>query len=86
VKAIYTDGTQSRWSNTQRVTLLAGSGHMLGDVNHDGEVSIEDVSLLIDYLMTDDAAGVCLTCADINGDGEVSIGDVSALIDKLLTL
>ena len=86
VKAIYTDGTQSRWSNTQRVTLLAGSGHMLGDVNHDGEVSIEDVSLLIDYLMTDDEAGVCLTCADINGDGEVSIGDVSALIDKLLTL
>jgi hypothetical protein len=49
-------------------------------------VSIEDVSLLIDYLMTDDEAGVCLTCADINGDGEVSIGDVSALIDKLLTL
>ena len=86
LKAIYTDGTQSRWSNTQRVTLLAGSGHMLGDVNHDGEVSIEDVSLLIDYLMTDDEAGVCLTCADINGDGEVSIGDVSALIDKLLTL
>ena len=86
VKAIYTDGTQSRWSNTQRVTLLAGSGHMLGDVNHYGEVSIEDVSLLIDYLMTDDEAGVCLTCADINGDGEVSIGDVSALIDKLLTL
>ena len=86
VKAIYTDGTQSRWSNTQRVTLLAGSGHMLGDVNHDGEVSIEDVSLLIDYLMTDDEAGVCLTCADINGDGEVSIGDVSALIDKLLML
>ena len=86
VKAIYTDGTQSRWSNTQRVTLLAGSGHMLGDVNHDGEVSIDDVSLLIDYLMTDDEAGVCLTCADINGDGEVSIGDVSALIDKLLTL
>ena len=58
---------------------------MRGDVDGDGEVSISDVSALIDYLLTGDASSINLGNADVDLDGEVSISDVSALIDYLLT-
>ncbi len=59
------------------------SGSMRGDVNGDNEVTIADVSALIDGLLGD-GWDVCDPVADVNADGEVSIGDVSALIDYLL--
>jgi len=84
VKAIYTDGTESAWSNIETVVLgeYSGHGYNLGDVNHDGTVSIADVTVLIDYLLG--GQSVCEICADINGDAVVSIADVTALIDMLL--
>ena len=84
VKALYADGTQSAWSKSQSVTLF-GSGHTWqpGDVNHDGEVNISDVTDLIDYLLKP-SADVCTICADVDGDGEVNISDVTELIDMLL--
>lgn len=85
VKALFADGTESPWSNIEQVTLFEnGHGFALGDVDHDGEVAINDVSRLIDMLMGNDA-GCCSICADIDEDGEVSIADVSLLIDMLLT-
>lgn len=56
-----------------------------GDVNHDGKLSIADVTLLINYLLTDDPSNVCLICCDVNGDNKIAIGDVTALINLLLT-
>ena len=56
-----------------------------GDVNGDNDVTIADVSALIDYLLTGDPTGVNLAAANCNGDSDVSIADVSALIDYLLT-
>ena len=56
-----------------------------GDVNGDGEVSIDDVTALIDYLLTGVATGVNLNGADCDQSGDVSIDDVTALIDYLLT-
>lgn len=85
VKALFADGTESPWSNIEQVTLFEnGHGFALGDVDHDGEVAINDVSLLIDQLL-DNGSGCCPICADIDEDGEVSIADVSQLIDMLLT-
>ena len=85
VKALYIDGTESEWSNKQEVTLFQnGHGYELGDVNHDGVVSIDDVTALIDYLLgsNDDC---CIICADLDLSGGVSIDDVTALIDRLLS-
>jgi hypothetical protein len=53
-------------------------------VNHDGKVTITDVTDLIDYLLNS-ASECCVICADVDGDGKVSITDVTELIDKLLT-
>ena len=84
VMATYTDGTQSPWSGSQRVTLFEnGHGYEVGDVNHNGSLEIGDVSALIDMLLGSDLSG-CPICGDVNGDGDVAIGDVSALIDLLL--
>ena len=54
-----------------------------GDVNNDGKVNIEDVTCLIDYLLSKDATLV-IANADINGDGTISITDLTRLIDNLL--
>ena len=85
VKALYIDGTESDWSNIEMVTL-ADNGHAfdLGDVNHDGSVTIADVTSLIDYLLGGNNSA-CPVCADLNGDEQVSIGDVTSLIDMLLS-
>jgi hypothetical protein len=67
------------------VVTLAGSEepeYPLGDVNHDHEVTIADVSALIDYLLNDPTLAPAE--ANMNQDTEVSIADVSALIDYLL--
>ena len=86
VKAIYTDGTESAWSNVEEVTLVeTGHGYELGDVNHDGKVNIADVTRLIDYLLDNENVEICTVCADVKADGSINIGDVTALIDKLLT-
>ena len=86
VKAIYTDGTESAWSNTQMVTLFdngpAPHEFEVGDVNHDHSVNIADVTALIDYLLG--SGNVCTTCANVDGDDGINIADVTALIDKLL--
>ena len=55
---------------------------MLGDVNGDGNISISDVTTLIDMLVG--AATGYPVNADMNDDGNISIADVTELIDQLL--
>ena len=57
----------------------------LGDVNGDGGVSISDVTTLIDYLLSGNAADISLDNADCNEDGSINISDVTSLIDYLLS-
>ena len=52
----------------------------VGDVNLDGLVSIADVTILIDQLLSRTPG----TNSDVNEDGNVSISDVTVLIDMLL--
>ena len=57
---------------------------MRGDVNDDHNVSISDVTALIDYLLGSEVIPFNIRNADVNKDGNVSIADVTALIDYLL--
>lgn len=68
------------WSEvtTQVFTALGPQG----DTNGDNEVSISDVTYLIDLLLT--GTGDSLAEADVNRDGIVNISDVTCLIDILL--
>ena len=56
------------------------------DVDCDGYITINDVSLLIDYLLNGDDSSIKLLNADVDADGEVSISDVGELIDMLLSI
>lgn len=84
VKAVYTDGDESVWSNIQHVTLT-GEGPLVGDVNGDGYVNINDVTALIDYLLNGNTDGVVIDRMDINQDGKTSIEDITFLINILLS-
>ena len=85
VKALYTDGTESDWSNIEEVTLFEnGHGFEPGDLNHNGELEIEDLALLIDYVLDSSISTACPICADVDQSGEVDIKDVADLIDMVL--
>ena len=62
---------------------LKNSVDVKGDVNGDGEISIGDVTALINLLLAGNAMDN--PAGDVNNDGETSIGDVTALINLLLS-
>ena len=65
-------------------SFTAGAGTLRGDVDQDGSVNINDVTALINYLLSGNASGINIVNADSDQDGKVNIDDVTALIDRLL--
>lgn len=57
---------------------------LIGDVNEDGEVDINDVTDLIRFVLTGDSTGINLANADLFADGKIDIDDVTALISRVL--
>ena len=55
-----------------------------GDVNGDGQLTIADVTMLIDYLLGSEPASFNVVNADVNHDSGITIADVTRLIDMLL--
>ena len=58
---------------------------LLGDVNNDGEVTIADVTALVNILLGKGASGYDRDAADVNEDTDVTIADVVALVKMILT-
>ena len=56
-----------------------------GDADGDGEVTINDVTVIIDMLLTNSTAIGDAVAADCDFDGEVTINDVTLIIDYLLS-
>lgn len=79
--AMTTDG--SNLCATCTVTVINPS--ILGDVNGNGMVNMDDLTALIDYLLTDNATGINLENADVDGSGNVGMDDLTVLVNYLLT-
>ena len=62
--------------------FTAKNAGLRGDVNGDGQVKIDDVTALINLLLSGNTSA---PAADCNLDGKVAIGDVTALINYLLS-
>ena len=62
--------------------FTAKNAGLRGDVNGDGQVKIDDVTALINLLLS---GNISAPAADCNLDGKVAIGDVTALINYLLS-
>ena len=58
---------------------------MAGDVDGDGRINIDDLAVLIDYLLTGNSDDVNLSNADCYVDGRINVDDLAVLIDYLLT-
>ena len=56
-----------------------------GDVDGNSKVNIDDVTSLINYLLSGNTNGINTTNADVDGNGRINIDDVTALIQKLLS-
>jgi hypothetical protein len=50
-------------------------------VNADGEVTIADVNMLLEIILSGSATRGSV---DVNGDGEINLADVNAVIDLIL--
>lgn len=55
-----------------------------GDVDGDGRITIGDVTVLIDVILSGTATVEANPAADVDGDGRITIGDVTAIIDHIL--
>ena len=80
--------TSSKRAYIDDIKLVAAGqtpATLLGDVNGDGEVTIADVTALVNILLGKDTAGYNLEAADVNSDGGRTIADVTALVKMILT-
>ena len=84
VVANYINGAVGN-SNTQEVDLFQPEhDYTLGDVDHNGRLTVADVTALVNYLLNGDETQVCLICCDVDADGQIAIGDATDLINQLL--
>lgn len=68
------------WSKFARIVPFLGAGP--GDINGDGNIAVNDVTNLIDQLLSGEELPPYV---DVNGDGNVNIKDVTILIDMILS-
>ncbi len=82
-----------RFGPNGKIDAMAGVRYLLpvvpvdiipGDVDGSGDLSIMDLTMVINYLLYGDATGMVMEAADYNGDGEVAIDDVTAMINYML--
>ena len=55
-----------------------------GDVNGSGTIDMDDLTLMINIMLTDDLGGIDPSWADVTGNGIVSMNDLTELINILL--
>ena len=59
---------------------------LLGDVNHDGSVTMADANMVVNYfLATDKPDGFDTTAADVNEDGYVTMADANQIVNIFLS-
>ena len=71
--------TANNWKKFKNIVGIPGAGP--GDVDGDGVIGVNDVTLLVDNIIAGQLSSVY---ADVNGDGVVDILDVTLLIDQML--
>jgi len=82
----YTAGTETKIKGTSFHTIIFPEAPEVlpGDVNGDTARNIQDVTVLINYLLNGTTEGVNLANADVDGNTIINIQDVTALIGFLL--
>jgi len=58
--------------------------HLIGDANGDGEVTVADVTVTVDYILGREVEGFCFENANAHEDGEINVTDVTAIVSIIL--
>ena len=58
----------------------------LGDVNGDGDVNVNDVTVLINYILGKNPTPFVEANADVNGDEAINVNDVTLIINIILNV
>lgn len=76
--------------NTENKMLVDANGDFApmvvisnGDVSGDGKVDNDDITAIVNYIMTGQRDGIDIDNADLNGDGNVDLADLVLLINKM---
>ena len=85
VKAVYNETSASKWSDLQKITLVAQAGAVLGDVDGNGTVDVSDVTTLTNYILGLNPSPFLLDNADVNHDGKLNVTDVTGIFNIILT-
>jgi hypothetical protein len=72
------------WFKWKSGYFSSASGGILGDANGDGEVTVNDVQMVVEYVLGKNPSGIVLANCDVTGDNEVSINDVNAIVSMVL--
>ncbi len=81
-----TDYSRGYGQSVRAVRAPEGWGPQLlkGDVNGDGDVNVNDVTVLINYILGKNPTPFVEANADVNGDEGINVNDVTALINMIL--
>lgn len=78
-------GTSGKYKNVYYWKLFYNIEEMvstiLGDTDGDGEVTLEDVELVKEYIMTGKTEGLIFTNADTNGNKQLNVVDIVKMIN-----
>ena len=83
VRAYATNSAGTAYGEEVSFTTLPDG--ILGDVNNDGAITLDDVSMLLGYVMgTIQLSGQGLLNADVNEDSSITLDDVSVLLTTVM--
>ena len=78
-----TAGVEIPFDDETCIVTLSAIG-LKGDVNGDGNVTVADVTALINLVLSGNASAAAHSAADMNEDGNLTVADVTALISYVL--
>lgn len=80
-------GNSNYNSASKIITIFVKKSYMMGDINLDGTVNIDDVTLIQKYIANiSELDSEQLKTADVTGDGDISIDDVTTIQKYLASM
>ncbi|MBQ9640631.1 MAG: CotH kinase family protein [Bacteroidaceae bacterium] len=70
--------------NVNTPSVLSAYAGLLGDLDDDGRITVEDISLLIATYLDPSQASIYLPRYDIDGDGQLTVSDITTLVNIYL--
>ena len=87
------ESLSKRYGPNGKIDAMAGIRYILdrmpmeyqiGDVDGDGEIDVNDLTMMIAYILGLDSEGIVLEAADLDDDGVIDVNDVTSLISFIL--